>query len=121
MKQIEGFEVDHNKVLKLLKALYGLKESPALWQQTLHEYMYEMGFTPSPADPCLFTWKDVVIAIWVDDMLLSALTEEELDMVYDLLSKKFNIQNLNQSKNLSVSPSTETPTKRPCLCLKSIT
>jgi len=94
IKQIQGFEKDSNMMLKLLKALYSLRKSPVLWQQTLHKYMHEIGFTPSPADPCLYIWKGAVIVIWVNNILLSAYMEDELDEVYEILSKRFNIQNL---------------------------
>jgi hypothetical protein len=47
-----GFEAKGKEdwVCLLLKALYGLKAAPALWQKTLQTYIFKMGFTPSPAN-----------------------------------------------------------------------
>jgi hypothetical protein len=89
VKQIEGFEQGDPKewVYLLLRALYGLKAAPALWQKTLHKYMHKMGFVLSPADLYLFTMDAVIIAIWVDDMLVYGLNEKDLDRVYEILSK----------------------------------
>jgi hypothetical protein len=65
VEQVEGFEQGDPKkwVCLLLRALYSLKAAPALWQKTLHEYIYKMGFVPFPANPCLFTMNTVTIAI----------------------------------------------------------
>jgi hypothetical protein len=65
VEQVEGFEEGDPRewVCLLLKVLYGLKAAPALWQKTLHEYMFKMGFIPFPADLCLFTMRTVTIAI----------------------------------------------------------
>ena len=47
-----GFEAKGKEdwVCLLLKALYGLKVAPVLWQKTLQTYMFKMGFTPFPAN-----------------------------------------------------------------------
>jgi hypothetical protein len=45
--QVEGFEEDDDLVCLLLRALYGLKQSPALWQETLQTFMVKIGFIPS--------------------------------------------------------------------------
>jgi hypothetical protein len=65
VEQVESFEQGDPKewVCLLLRALYGLKAAPALWQKTLYKYMHKMGFVPFPADPCLFTMNTVTIAI----------------------------------------------------------
>jgi Reverse transcriptase (RNA-dependent DNA polymerase) len=78
---VKGFEEgdSHEWVCLLLKALYGLKAAPALWQKILHEYMLKMGFVPSPVDYCLFMKGTITIAIWVDDMLAYGPDEKKLD------------------------------------------
>ena len=48
--------VERGYVCKLLRGLYGAKQSPALWNSYLHEYLInDLGFTQSPTDPCLYT------------------------------------------------------------------
>ena len=41
-------------VCKLVRGLYGAKQSPALWNQTLDTYLRGLGFVPSANDSCLY-------------------------------------------------------------------
>ena len=41
-------------VCKLVRGLYGAKQSPALWNRELDTYLRSLGFTPSVSDPCLY-------------------------------------------------------------------
>ena len=47
-------------VVKLNKAIYGLKQSPRLWNRTLDEFLGGIGFKPSPIDPCLYILEEQV-------------------------------------------------------------
>jgi hypothetical protein len=42
-------------VLKLNKSLYGLRQSGKCWHQAFDHSLRSLGFTPSDADPCLYT------------------------------------------------------------------
>ncbi|KAJ5666536.1 uncharacterized protein N7477_008984 [Penicillium maclennaniae] len=57
-------------VLRLNKALYGLRVAPILWQQEVLQKLAQFGFVPIPEDPCLFVYKNVVLMIFVDDILV---------------------------------------------------
>ena len=41
--------------LRLKKGLYGLKQAGYHWQQLLHSYLMDTGFSRAPTDPCVFT------------------------------------------------------------------
>ncbi|GBN68861.1 hypothetical protein AVEN_8291-1 [Araneus ventricosus] len=61
------------KVLKLNKALDGLKQSVRLWYQMLENGLVEMGFRQSSFDTCAYIKvdqnKDIVfVTIYVDDL-----------------------------------------------------
>src|SRR5450755_1321855 len=100
VEQVQGYEQNKaRKVCLLLKALYGLKEAPALWEKTLREYMIEMGFIPSPADPCLYYMNSAIIAVFVDDVLISGGNIKDIDHVVALLGKQFNIKDLGYPKH----------------------
>lgn len=65
--------VDQNskgKVLKLKRALYGLKESPKCWNETFDNVARQIGFTRSKSDVCLYTKENVIMVLYVDDILL---------------------------------------------------
>ena len=54
MFQPEGFEKDATSVCRLLKSLYGLKQSARNWQALLNKMFLEARFLPIKADPCVF-------------------------------------------------------------------
>ena len=73
MYQPEGFEVDGaNKICRLLKSLYGLKQSARNWQQMLISMLQEAGFVSLMADPCIFFLKKgdawCMVSTHVDDI-----------------------------------------------------
>jgi len=41
-------------VVRLRKALYGLKEAPRAWNITLHNQLYDRGFVRHPQEPCVY-------------------------------------------------------------------
>ena len=65
------------KVCRLKKSLYGLKQSPRCWNRTFTEEMVKQNFIQSQADACIFikdtsTASDLreiaTIAVYVDDL-----------------------------------------------------
>lgn len=103
MSQPEGF-VDPNypnHVCKLLRSLYGLKQAAKVWNQTLHIFLLENGFLQSTADPCIYLYSDpkgkIILAVYVDDLLIICTTEDQRNFVKNLLSKKFNMKDLGEA------------------------
>ena len=47
------------KCLELKRALYGLPQSPLLWNRKFTNWLLERGFTRSEFDPCYFIWRTV--------------------------------------------------------------
>ena len=56
MKQPKGFVIDgeKEKVCKLNKSLYGLKQAAKWWNDKINSIIVKIGFIQSDADPCLF-------------------------------------------------------------------
>ena len=84
INQPEGFDVKkegEKLVWKLNKSLYGLKQSGRNWNFVLSEFFQKHNLQKSDIDPCLFYKKNdtskVYIVIWVDDIVLSASSQEE--------------------------------------------
>ncbi|EED22689.1 conserved hypothetical protein [Talaromyces stipitatus ATCC 10500] len=65
----DGFKQD-GQVIKLRRALYGLRRSPRLWQKELTATLLNLGFTQIPDEECLFIKNGVVLLFYVDDILL---------------------------------------------------
>ena len=62
--------IGSESVLRLHRALYGLRRSPRLWQLELTNTLRQLGLEPINEEPCLFTGHGVIILVYVDDILL---------------------------------------------------
>lgn len=73
IKKPEGFCGDQ-KVLKLKKSIYGLKQSSRLWNIKLKNVLMKFGLNQSNIDPCIFYYTNnnqmMYIAVYVDDLLI---------------------------------------------------
>ncbi|POM67806.1 LOW QUALITY PROTEIN: Integrase catalytic core protein [Phytophthora palmivora] len=83
MRAPEGLKLPKGKSLRLLKSLYGLKQSGKLWNDEIHNYLLELGFIRSKLDPCLYfrrsDGKLTVLGLYVDDVVVSAQLRHRLD------------------------------------------
>ena len=66
-----------------LKSLYGFKQSAYLWSNDIKDKMLNLGFIQSDADEGIFLSanKQIIVAIYVDDGLIKAEHQEEIDGV----------------------------------------
>ncbi|KJZ68911.1 hypothetical protein HIM_11697 [Hirsutella minnesotensis 3608] len=53
--------------LKLIRALYGLRRSPLLWQKDLTAALQDLGLTQCPDDPCIFQNPWMTVFFFVDE------------------------------------------------------
>ena len=69
----KGFEGKdgQNKVLRLIKSLYGLRQSAKTFFEKLRDVLLERGFKQSDHDPCLFMKKNLMCGVYVDDAIFS--------------------------------------------------
>jgi hypothetical protein len=65
----DGFKVA-GKCLLLIRALYGLKRAPRLWQKELSEKLAKYGLKRADDDECLFIAKGIILLFFVDDFLV---------------------------------------------------
>lgn len=101
MEQPDGFikPGDEGKVCLLKKSLYGLKQSSRQWYLTFNDYIQKIGFEMSKYDNCVFI-KNVkgsavgYLLLYVDDMLVSVATLEEVQGIKDQLKIQFDMKNL---------------------------
>jgi hypothetical protein len=59
------------RVLRLKKALYGLRQSPLLWQKELTKTLLDLGFQTVPHEPCILMKEGILIFFYVDDIVLA--------------------------------------------------
>jgi hypothetical protein len=89
----EGSNIPHDQVLRLKKTLYGLKQSPRMFNRTLDKWLQEQGLVPATADPCLYSRRTgdslLLLSVHVDDQLISCSSLEELIEFKRLLNERF--------------------------------
>ncbi|KAJ9560965.1 hypothetical protein OSB04_006125 [Centaurea solstitialis] len=98
MQQPEGFVDPKNpdKVCKLLKSIYGLKQASRSWKQ-----IKEFGFAKSEFEPCVYTKFNgsvvTFLVLYVDDILLIGNDVPTLQNVKTWLSKCFQMKDLGEA------------------------
>ncbi|MCP4492594.1 MAG: DDE-type integrase/transposase/recombinase [Gammaproteobacteria bacterium] len=107
MKQPPGYEdvSNPNAVCRLIKSLYGLKQSPRAWNLALHEHLLKTGFKQSSSDPCIYVYETatsewLLLAIYVDDILIVAPSEAKMQWVKARLAARFKIKDLGRAHHL---------------------
>ena len=95
MRQPAGFCTNSNLVCKLNKALYGLVQSPLLWQQEIHSTLTIMDFLQSAYSNCIYfyhsgdTW--CLLIVYVDNILVTSNNTSFIDSVIGFLNKRYNV------------------------------
>lgn len=91
-----------NKVCKLKKTIYGLKQSPRAWFERFSMTMKAFGYKQSNADHTLFIkhkkGKLTTLIVYVDDMILTGDDYEEMRPLQDYLATEFEMKDLGQLK-----------------------
>lgn len=104
MEQPEGFvkEGDENKVCKLKKAIYGLKQAARCWNDKIHSFLVSQQFCRSKYDPCVYIKKSnecyIVIGLHVDDFYCFSNSVEETQKLKLALGNCFKIRDLGAVK-----------------------
>ncbi|PPJ52893.1 hypothetical protein CBER1_11827 [Cercospora berteroae] len=95
VEQPHGFE-EGEGVCLLQRALYGLKQAPLLWYQELTKFLKAAHFSPLWSDACLFKHGDsgALIMIYVDDLIIAAKTEDEIETIATRVGNQFGLKAL---------------------------
>jgi hypothetical protein len=95
MQQPTGYHDGTSRACRLLRALYGLKQSPRAWYETLIEFLHGLGYIRTAADySVLHNANGTIIAIYVDDLLIFG---KQLSTIQDLkaeLNASFSMTDL---------------------------
>ena len=97
MRQAPSFELD-NKVYKLVKSLYGLKQAPAAWNRVINQVLENDGFKRIRADLGQYIKGSIYVGLYVDDLLIAGETEQEINVIKNLLGKNFKMKDLKVPK-----------------------
>lgn len=99
IKPPEGVKMTgSNKVLKLHKALYGLKESPKRWNETFNKFCEKIKMKRSKQDVCLYIGENIWLILFVDDIILLG-KSENIQKTVKKLEEEFKAKDLGSIKN----------------------
>jgi hypothetical protein len=91
----EGLKVPSGYKCKLNRTLYGLKQSPRMWNKKLDMFLHDIGFKVLQTDTSLYVRKDdtelTMIAVYVDDLLILSSMMDALNEVKKALTMKFEM------------------------------
>lgn len=98
-----GYE-NENKVCKLNKSIYGLKQASRQWNKKLNTALLEIGMKRSNIDPCVYyrilNKTDILfITVYVDDILYFFNNEDTSTMIKEKLKEKFYMKDLGTAKH----------------------
>lgn len=95
--------VNSDCVCLLVKSLYGLKQSGRQWYKKLVEKLKCLDFQATPQDPCLFFARRetniMLIAVYVDNMLIATDDDVWLREVKHSLSITFEMKDLGRANH----------------------
>ena len=97
-----GYNSEDGKVCKLMKSLYGLKQSPREWNLLLKQFFLSIGYTQMPSEPCIYTHREennlVIVLIYVDDIIIASNNSSSTLKLKAQLASMFEMSDLGELK-----------------------
>jgi hypothetical protein len=85
----------YKNVVRLIRGMYGLRQSALMWYNDLKDSLKELGFNPIEADPCVFiNAKGEIIVVYVDDLILITRDTKSIEMLKEKLLARYKARDL---------------------------
>ncbi|KAG7599393.1 Zinc finger CCHC-type [Arabidopsis suecica] len=100
--QLEGFEREEsrNRVYKLNKALYGLRQAPRAWNNKLNHILLELQFVKCSKEPTVYRREVkehvLIIAVYVDDIFVTGTSLDIINEFKTEMSLRFDMSDLGK-------------------------
>ena len=117
----EGFK-QKGQALRLLRALYGLRQSPLLWYEDLTATLQALGLEIVPDASCLLSNGWLTVFFFVDDIILlyPARDSERFNAFLKQLNSKYQLRQMDEANwFLGIRIVRDRPTRRLWLCQDS--
>ena len=103
MRPPPGYKTNENDtVLRIRKAIYGLKQAGRRWNHKLDLYLKSLGFKPTHADPSVYVryagQSIVILGVYVDDFIIADNDPKMRAKLKADLEKKFDMKDLGELK-----------------------
>lgn len=102
VKQPEGFIVpgEEQKLYKLKKALYGLRQAPRAWNIKLNHILRGLGFKRCSKEPSLYRKEAkqdlLIVVVYVDDLLVTGSSLVAISKFKEEMATKFEMSDLGK-------------------------
>lgn len=98
MLQPKGYNDGTGRVCKLLKSLYGLKQSSRVWNEKLNTVLLSTGLQRSSMDRCVYYMINekqiLILIVYVDDFLIFSNDKQQEQQIVDTLMGNFKMKDL---------------------------
>jgi len=103
----DGINITDKQVLKLNKALYGIKQAPREWNENINAYLTSLEFHRCRKDPCIYIKvsknnHNIILGLFVDDILVSY-NNKDKDEWYKYkqqLKKQYELSDLGEVQHI---------------------
>ncbi|GJZ85961.1 ribonuclease H-like domain, reverse transcriptase, RNA-dependent DNA polymerase, partial [Tanacetum coccineum] len=89
---------DNEKVYRLIKALYGLRQAPRAWNIKLDNTLKSLDFKKCALEQAIYTKKSkdsiLLIGVYVDDLIITGTPKKEIDKFKAQMEEKFEMSDL---------------------------
>ena len=92
-------ENDEDVVCRLLKFLYDLKQASWVWVKVLREFLISHDLARLESDHCIYIEKDLIVVIYVDDILILSKNKWFLQQMKKELKSCFKMSDLESVKH----------------------
>jgi hypothetical protein len=105
VQQPPGFSTtdSENKVLRLHKALYGLRQAPRAWNAKFDSTMGSLGFQRSSSEHGVYTRSKrggrLIVSVYVDDLIITDTSKEIIDAFKLEMKDRFQMSDLGLLSN----------------------
>jgi len=100
MEQPISFEDGSRLVCLLIKSIYGLKQAGQVWNIEFDQVIRRLGFRALILDLCTYILREginfVIVTVWVDDLLLFAMTEKLIEWTKAGLEAEWELTDLGE-------------------------
>ncbi|WVZ71928.1 hypothetical protein U9M48_020456 [Paspalum notatum var. saurae] len=100
VRQPPGFIVagEEGKVLRLRKALYGLRQAPQAWNIKLDTTLATLGFKKCSSEHAMYTRRSkegiLIVGVYVDDLIVTGSEQQEIKKFKSEMAAKFKMSDL---------------------------
>ena len=99
---VEGTEEKGEWVVRLLKAIYGLKQAGRMWAKKLHEVLTSLGFIRTECEHSFYIYEregiKVFVPVYVDDLTIASNSKTAISQLKSDLTTHFKLRDLGPTE-----------------------